>query len=168
MNIKNCKNCIHHDVCTIVEVTANQEELNDFYCEDYKNRQQIIELPCLVGDMVYKICPKCNENHNGSCKHCAWAGCHVTGCDIGVRIYGDGSYNKHELQIVPVKVNRNNLFNTLEYWNIMFFETESLAKIAMRQYDAIRKMENKEERIEKFKSWVEARDAKISLERKEE
>ena len=163
--MKNCRTCIHHDMCVTVEIAENKEELNEYYCDDYKNKHQTIELPCLIGDTVYKICPKCDDDHNGSCKHCAWAGCSVTGCDVGVWIYSDGSHNEHPLQLVPVKVYANNLCNTLEYWNIMFFETKELAEIAMYQYDEIRKTENREERVEKFKAWVEARDAKISLER---
>lgn len=47
--------------------------------------------PCYIGDTVYKICPKCNKDHNGDCTHCAWRGTSPHGCDIGVHIWPDGS-----------------------------------------------------------------------------
>ena len=40
-------------------------------------------IPVKAGQQIYKICPICNPNHNGSCKHCAWSGCFgLCGCEI--------------------------------------------------------------------------------------
>ena len=115
-------------------------------------------LPCKVGQTVYKICPKCNDRHDGSCKHCAWSGCHMTGCDVGVRVYSDGSHNDKPLQIVPRKVTKNNFVNTLEHWNLMYFATEDEARTAMTEYDAIRKIEDKDERYAAYKAWEKERE----------
>ena len=37
--------------------------------------------PTWIGETVYKICPKCNDKHDGSCKNCAWEGCIWSGCN---------------------------------------------------------------------------------------
>jgi len=40
-----------------------------------------IDLPCRLGETVYKICPKCNDKHDGSCENCAWRDCPKP-CDV--------------------------------------------------------------------------------------
>ena len=75
-----------------------------------------------TGNTVYKICPKCNSNHNGTCEHCAWRGT-MNVCNVGVGVWEDGSYCKHELQIVERNVGNRTDFTLFELWNIQYFPT---------------------------------------------
>ena len=49
-----CKDCIHYKVCKVIDMAGiwGKAEL----CESFKDAGAIIELPCKVGDTVYKIC----------------------------------------------------------------------------------------------------------------
>ena len=47
--MKTCKDCIHSDVCHIVEMSS-WWELADYRCDDFKDKSKFIELPCSVGD----------------------------------------------------------------------------------------------------------------------
>ncbi len=49
-----CKDCIHYDVCVIVEHQTGEDEdyLTEFGCSDFKPKSRFIELPCAVGDYV--------------------------------------------------------------------------------------------------------------------
>lgn len=41
----NCCDCIHNDVCYLQEVTNNIEEyLKEFGCEDYKCKEDVVEV----------------------------------------------------------------------------------------------------------------------------
>lgn len=57
---KDCKNCIHNEICTVWD-DYNDEPCKDGYrgfCNNYdkfKDKSQYIELPCKVGDKVYKV-----------------------------------------------------------------------------------------------------------------
>lgn len=82
----------------------------------------------------------------------------MTGCDIGVRVYSDGSCGDKNLQIVPRKVTKNNFVTTLEYWNLMYFATEDEARTAMSEYDAIRNIEDRDERYVAYKKWEKERE----------
>ena len=115
-------------------------------------------IPVRVGQTVYKICPICNPKHDGNCKHCAWGDCFgLAGCDIGVGVYEGGSYNEKELQIIPRKVVASHFITILKWWNIMYFATEAEAEKAMKEYDAIRKIEDRIERYHRYKEWEEMR-----------
>ena len=50
-----CKDCIHYDVCVIVEHRLREDEdyLTEFGCSDFKPKSRYIELPCAVGDTVW-------------------------------------------------------------------------------------------------------------------
>lgn len=56
-----------------IDIDSMVGEFMHYYNLQKENR--LIELPCAVGDTVYRICPKCNDRHDGSCKNCAWASC---------------------------------------------------------------------------------------------
>ncbi len=114
--------------------------------------------PCKVGDVVYKICPKCNDRHKDNCKHCAWRGCFSNGCTVGVGVWSDGSYNEHPLQIVSYEVAKHNFITILEFWNIMFFSNVDEAEKAKNEYDAIRNIEERKERHEKYLLWEAKRE----------
>ncbi len=128
-----------------------------------KREGRVIVPPCKVGQMVYKICPKCNDRHNGSCKNCAWSGCLGFGCDVGVRVCSDGSHNEHDLQIVPRKVTKYNILTIFELWNIQYFATEEEAATAMVEYDTIRKMADRHERYKAYKAWEAKRKTQYAF-----
>lgn len=129
----------------------------------YLMENGVIVPPCKVGDTVYKICPKCNEHHNGNCKNCAWRGCIGSGCDIGVRVYSDGSYNEHPLQIVQYKVTENRFVTILKYWNVMYFSNAEHAEKAKTEYDEIRNVADRKERYKRYLMWEESREQHYSF-----
>lgn len=101
--------------------------------EDLEEQGKLLKLPCAVGDTVYRICPKCNDGHNGSCKNCAWAGsCSNKGCTT----YGgweDGQYPKDKCTIVPYKVFWNYIPNLLENIGKRVFLTPEEAEAALKE-----------------------------------
>lgn len=126
--------------------------------------ERTVKLPVWLDDTVYKICPKCNPKHNETCENCAWSGCKRHGCDIGVGIYPDGSYNKSELQVVPVVVTIANFFCICVNFGTMYFDDINDAETALLYYDnIIRKEPNKEKRIALYETWVENNRYKIEV-----
>lgn len=123
--------------------------------ENLKNAGYV-RVPCKVDDTVYKICPICNPDHKGSCKFCAWGGCDVA-CDVGVGVYSDGSYNKSPLQIVERKAYDKAITKIFDWWNIMYFANREQAAVALKEYDAIRSIEDRQARVAAFNKWYESR-----------
>ena len=115
-------------------------------------------LPVRVGQTIYKICPICNPNHNGSCKRCAWSGCFGSGCDVGVGVCFDGSHGNYDLQIIPKQVIDTHIVMILKWWNVMYFATEAEAQKAMKEYMAIRNIEDRTERYHRYKEWENDRE----------
>lgn len=115
-----------------------------------------IKVPILIGDKVYKICPVCNDQHVGSCQHCAWRGCHPHGCDVGVRVWSDGSCEETPLQIIERVVTRDNYMTVLDNYDTMYFGNIASAKLGLSTYEYIRNIPDKHERYEHYKHWVSA------------
>lgn len=105
-----------------------------------------------LGSTLYKICPKCNENHNGDCNHCAWQGT-MRVCDVGVRVWGDGSYNKNPLQIVTRKFGNTYDLDIFKLWNIQYFPSYAEAEKALKEYDEIRNIADKTIRKLRYNTW---------------
>lgn len=64
----NCKDCIHYDVCiesgrAILEFYGEDDAIN--FCSYFKDASKFIELPCSIGDTVYKI-----YYDRGACNNC--------------------------------------------------------------------------------------------------
>ncbi len=90
-----CKDCIHYDVCVIVEHQLREDEdyLTEFGCSDFKPKSRYIELPCAVGDTMYKLCSvnsniKIGQFWDGikvenNCDRCGYRNCSCY--DIGLR-----------------------------------------------------------------------------------
>ena len=60
---KACTDCIHCDVCAKYN-KVYERELSHRYCtecKDFKDKSRYIELPCAVGDTVYRIYRWTNE-----------------------------------------------------------------------------------------------------------
>ena len=51
-----CKDCIHYDVCKRIQFPSMYGLTGDG-CDHFKNKANIIELPCKAGDVVYVIEP---------------------------------------------------------------------------------------------------------------
>lgn len=122
-----------------------------------------VTVPVLVGDTVYKICPVCNDQHVGSCQHCAWRGCHPHGCDIGVKVWFDGSCEEKPLQIIERVVTRDNYITVLDNYGTMYFSNRVLAEEQMKTYDYIRNIPDRHDRYEEYKHWVNAMGFKNPL-----
>jgi len=84
--------------------------------------KNIIEFPFIEGQKVFKICPKCNPRHNGSCKNCAWAGCDFhEGCSIYDQV-------EHTVQVVEKKVFWGAMKRMKVFWNFWYFPTRDEAQ----------------------------------------
>lgn len=124
-----------------------------------------IKVNCLVCDVVYKMCPKCNDDHNGTCKNCAWAGCFGI-CTIDPYVYGDGSYNKNKKQVVEKEVNESTFIHINEWWNIGYFGTKEDCEKAIKEYEAICAISDRKERKAEFDKWYNSRKTDVCFERK--
>ena len=49
-----CKDCVHYDVCKIIHFPSIFGLTGDG-CDHFKNKANVIEVPCKVGDTVYYI-----------------------------------------------------------------------------------------------------------------
>ena len=116
-----------------------------------------IKVNCLIGDTVYKICPKCNDRHNGTCKNCAWGGCIWNYCTIDPYVWFDGSCNEYPKQVVTIKVNENNFIHINEQWNIGYFATKEDCEKAIAEYEAICAISDRKERKAEFDKWYNSR-----------
>lgn len=51
-----CKDCIHYEACKDwINETALQKYVEDNGCDKFKDKSRIVELPCKVGDTVYRV-----------------------------------------------------------------------------------------------------------------
>ena len=46
-----CKECIHNDICDLQKIIIENRDS----CKHFKNRNRFVELPCKIGDNIYKI-----------------------------------------------------------------------------------------------------------------
>lgn len=95
--------------------------------------ERAVELPCKVGDIVYRICPKCNDNHNNSCKNCAWASS-ITNCGCTTYgLWGDGQYPAEKCTVVPYKVEWRYVPNLLDNFGVKIFSTREQAEARLKE-----------------------------------
>ena len=114
------------------------------------------QLPVKVGDKIYKICPVCNSRHreSKSCKDCAWGSCIRNGaCEVGLRIYSDGSGKNGEFIIVELVVYGTHIYDIYNNLNTMYFMNKDDAEVAIGEYSEIAKIESKSNRYEAYKEW---------------
>jgi len=59
-----CKDCLHYEVCVIIEnsVSGDEDYLNEFGCEDFKDRTKWAE----INHSSWKF----NKDGSGTCQHC--------------------------------------------------------------------------------------------------
>lgn len=122
-----------------------------------------INFPVWVGDKVWKICPKCNDRHNGTCEHCAWGPALMSyGCDIGPKVYSDGSgCDANKLQLVERTVTEHNLFTICELFGTQYFSSKEDAEQAIAEYTAIYAIEDRNERYNAYVAWRNAKHVGI-------
>ena len=139
-----CSSCEHFEIqCEDLiftydaAIAALQEKQHN---DELRQKGRLVELPCAIGDMVYRICPKCNDHHDGSCVGCAWQfSASHRGCDV-YGLWKDGQYHPEECTIVPYKVEWNYIPNLLEHIGKTAFLTPEAAQ------EALKKMEKAEGR----------------------
>lgn len=51
-----CKDCFHYKPCGDTITWNNTEQTKDDCCKHFKDKSKIVELPCAVGDYVYRYC----------------------------------------------------------------------------------------------------------------
>lgn len=122
-----CKECIHYDAACINGTTGA--------CMYFKDKSRYIELPCKVGDTVYKICPistfiKVGQMWDGrkvktDCDRCPY---HYCDChDIG---YRRGANNiVHEMQMRDVI----QIVRVAPYFGKIYFLTREEAEKALKE-----------------------------------
>lgn len=112
---------------------------------DYEKSRRLVELaeadvkggllvaPFKLGATVYRICPKCNDRHNGSCENCAWRGTGgVEGCNV-FGLWNDGQYPPEKCTIVPWNATWNRMPLIIQYLGIRIFPTYEEAKAALEK-----------------------------------
>ena len=52
---KTCEDCIHQKVCILYEEFDYKEPINVNDCRFFKDKSKLIELPCVVGDIIWCI-----------------------------------------------------------------------------------------------------------------
>jgi len=50
-----CKECLHYDACKKISDVHGLAFGSSPFCDLYKSKSLFVELPCKVGDVVYKI-----------------------------------------------------------------------------------------------------------------
>lgn len=103
--------------------------------EDMEEQGRLIELPCAVGDTVYRICPKCNDRHDGSCKNCAWASCMSNSGCTTYGLWGDGQYPPEKCTIVPYKVFWNYIPDLMRNFGKKVFLTKEEAEAKLKELE---------------------------------
>lgn len=55
-----CKDCIHENVCSaLIEKGlpwVEKEYPADVFCTAFRNKSLVIELPCKIGEPIYRVC----------------------------------------------------------------------------------------------------------------
>ena len=59
-----CKDCVHYDVCETTYPDLELPFVNLEKCRLFKDKSKFIELPCKVGDTIYKINKKYEIERN--------------------------------------------------------------------------------------------------------
>lgn len=144
--------------------TEEQKAFKQGYEKGFADGQKL-QVNCLIGDTVYKICPKCNPDHNGTCKNCAWQDCCLP-CTRGTYIYNDGSFTKNKKQVVEKKVYEEEFVYINKLWNIDFFATREDCEKAIKEYEAICAISDNKERKAEYDKWYNSRKTSVCFERK--
>lgn len=136
-NGKHCSDCLNYAKCLLERKdpdAINNVEITDrFHCFEALNFYEVCKaLVDYVDKPYYRICPKCNKDHNGSCKNCAWASCITS---VGCTTFGywsDGQYRGDKMHVIE----------KILCWNeIPTIAKELNNKVFMCREDAERRLE---------------------------
>lgn len=121
-----CKDCIYYSGCSGI--------LNDFgmrlnpareVCDRFKDRFRFVELPCKVGDTVYRICP---VRKGEGCNCCPWEYCECH--DIGFQNDKQNSIREGQAN------NFAWILKRLPYFGKIYFITRKAAEQALKEREA--------------------------------
>lgn len=74
-----CKDCVHYEACEISSVYFGEEKGSKSFreyekrqnveldCDQFKDKTQLVELPCKVGDILYEITERRIKSHWVKC-----------------------------------------------------------------------------------------------------
>ena len=94
--MSSCKECVHYEVCKIFN-NGRKENIDaykdvDVFCRSFKSKSRFVELPCEVGQMMWKLCTvnsriKIGQMWDGiivknNCDRCGYRNCSCY--DIGL------------------------------------------------------------------------------------
>ena len=121
----NCKDCIHSKVCTGRALGGFWNAEKD--CADFKDRSKFIELPCKVGDIIYKVCPTISniEDLEGWEALHPCNSCGLKECDLYDR--NDSIIHKVKAKNLPYIVER------LPYFGSFYFVTRQEAEQSIKE-----------------------------------
>jgi hypothetical protein len=135
-----CKDCIHYDACKDMhdyfqgECDDLDKEISAEHCSYYKNKANFVELPCKVGDTVYKLCSvnssiKMGQMWDGrivetNCDRCGYRNCSCY--DIGLREWD----NPHFINVIEdITIhNLEFLVKIMPYFSTIYFTTKEQAE----------------------------------------
>lgn len=142
--MKTCKDCIHYDVCAY-HITEETDMSVEECASGFKDKERYVELPCHIGDTMYKICTVNSKIKMGglwdgrivedNCDRCGYRNCHCY--DIGLR------EKNHEFMIdviVPRVIRSINFaIDITPYVGTIWFRTEEEAARAIAERRGISK-----------------------------
>ena len=135
-----CKDCYHCNACCgHDEEKENREYPPSERCRDFKDKSRIVELPCKVGDTMYKLCTvytfrKFGDMWEGrivksNCDRCGYRGCQCY--DVGLRRHE----NDMAIDVIEPKTIKSLEFavKILPYVGTIWFRTREEAEAALRK-----------------------------------
>lgn len=114
------------------------------------------KLPCVAGDVVYKLCNQAIAN----CKDCPFDS--AKGCDCGLISSPDALLTIPICNIYPYEVTDDNIFNVLMYWDTLYFASEEMAENGKKSLYAALEGETAEDRFVNYKMWLTGRKIRFS------
>lgn len=132
-----CKECLKYKQCLnrgdedAINLTDGVE-----ICRGFAPVEQIKMLVDHIGENVYRICPKCSDRHNESCKNCAWSSALFSqGCTV-FGLWGDGQYPPEKCTIVPYELFWNSIPTIANQLGKKCFFTKEEAEAALAERKA--------------------------------
>lgn len=130
-----CKDCVHVKVCADYAKVNMSEKLakevipqvinSGVICNFFKDRSIFIELPCKVGQKVYRICP---VPKGKGCRSCPWEYCDCH--DIGYHKDMQNSVREVKSRDFEWIVKRK------PYFGRIYFSTREEAEQALKERDS--------------------------------
>ena len=137
--IKTCADCIHNEICETLWQKNNIPKLFACQCGCFKEKSRYIELPCKVGDTVYKLCSvnsniKMGQMWDGkivetNCDRCGYRNCSCH--NIGLREL-DKPYFINVIEDITI-YNLEFLVKIMPYFGTIYFNTKEEAEAKLKE-----------------------------------